>query len=142
MKKFVLVGSLLLFSVAICGAQRATPPRYAPAQIQRGKYLTRSVAMCVQCHSPRDEEFNVIEARIFEGAPVPVSVPVQMQYANWAGEAPNIRGLITYTDDQAIRLLTTGIARNGAPPRPPMPPFRLTREDADAVVAYLRSLAK
>lgn len=52
-----------------------------------------------------------------------------------------IKGLTGYTDEQEIRLLTTGITRNGTPPRPPMPPFRLTREDAAAVVAYLRSLS-
>jgi hypothetical protein len=32
------------------------------------------------------------------------------------------------------------MGRNGAPPDPPMPQFRMSRGDAEAIVAYLRSL--
>jgi mono/diheme cytochrome c family protein len=39
-----------------------------------------------------------------------------------------------------IRLLTTGVWRDGQRLRPPMPQFRMSREDAESVVAYLRSL--
>jgi hypothetical protein len=35
----------------------------------------------------------------------------------------------------------TGRRPSGRVPDPPMPPFRLSREDAEAIVAYLRSLA-
>jgi hypothetical protein len=28
------------------------------------------------------------------------------------------------------------------PPNPPMPPFRMTRADAEAVLAYLKTLSK
>ena len=38
-------------------------------------------------------------------------------------------------------LLTTAIWTNGEPLRDPMPKFHMTRADAEAVVAYLRSLA-
>ena len=44
------------------------------------------------------------------------------------------------TDADFIKLLTTGIARTGMPPNPPMPPFRMTRADAEAVLAYLKTL--
>jgi hypothetical protein len=36
--------------------------------------------------------------------------------------------------------MMTGISRTGRPPRPPMPQFRLTRPDAEAVLAYLKSI--
>jgi mono/diheme cytochrome c family protein len=39
-----------------------------------------------------------------------------------------------------IRLLTTGVWTDGNHLRPPMPQFRMSREDAAAVVAYLRAL--
>jgi hypothetical protein len=35
----------------------------------------------------------------------------------------------------------TGIAYNGLPARPPMPQYRYSRQDAEAIVAYLKSLA-
>jgi mono/diheme cytochrome c family protein len=42
--------------------------------------------------------------------------------------------------EDAERLLQTGKSTRGYVPRPPMPPFRMTQEDAAAVVAYLKSL--
>ena len=39
-----------------------------------------------------------------------------------------------------ITLLTTGIWVTGKPLRPPMPRFHMTRADAEAVLAYLKSL--
>jgi mono/diheme cytochrome c family protein len=39
-----------------------------------------------------------------------------------------------------VTLLTTGIWNTGKELRDPMPKFHMTREDAAAVVAYLKSL--
>ena len=44
------------------------------------------------------------------------------------------------TDEDMIRLLTTGVWIDGSHLRPPMPQFRMSRDDAESVVAYLRSL--
>jgi hypothetical protein len=40
-----------------------------------------------------------------------------------------------------VTLMMTSISRTGQPPKPPMPRFRLTREDAESVLVYLKSLA-
>jgi hypothetical protein len=37
-------------------------------------------------------------------------------------------------------LLTEGITADGRVPNPPMPPFRLSHSDAEAVVEYLKSI--
>jgi hypothetical protein len=39
-----------------------------------------------------------------------------------------------------VKLLTTGIWLDGKPLRPPMPQFRMSSQDAQAVVAYLKIL--
>jgi hypothetical protein len=39
-----------------------------------------------------------------------------------------------------VKLLTTGIWTTGTQLRPPMPQFRMNRADAEAVVAYLKSV--
>jgi len=39
-----------------------------------------------------------------------------------------------------VKLLTTGIWTTGTRLRPPMPQFRMEQSDAEAVVAYLKSL--
>jgi mono/diheme cytochrome c family protein len=111
----------------------------AGASIERGKYLVEQVAMCVECHTPRDQSGQLIRAEYLRGAPVPVKAP---PYPNlkWAIKAPAIAGLPGYNKGQGVRLLTEGITASGKVPDPPMPRFRLTPADAEAVVAYLKSL--
>jgi mono/diheme cytochrome c family protein len=109
------------------------------AKVARGKYLVDQVGMCEDCHTPRDERGSLITAKYLQGAPIgfkPVApVPV------WAEKSPAIAGLPGWEDAAAIRFFMTGIGYNELPPRPPMPAYRFNRQDAEAVVAYLRSLA-
>ena len=108
------------------------------AQVSRASYLVNYVAMCVQCHTPRSADGNLDGERLFKGAPIPVRSPFPNQ--TWAFTAPAIAGLPGWTAEGAVTLLTTGRRLNGYTPKRPMPPFRLTREDAEAVAAYLQSL--
>ena len=111
------------------------PPR---KDVERGRYLVHHVAMCVQCHTPRDARGKLLELRLLQGAPVPVSSPFP---EDWAFRAPWLAGLPGRSEDDLVHLLRTGIVpRTGRPPDPPMPPFRMTEEDARAVAAYLKSL--
>jgi mono/diheme cytochrome c family protein len=43
--------------------------------IQRGEYLVRHVAMCVQCHTPRDPQGRLDETHLLQGASMPVPSP-------------------------------------------------------------------
>jgi hypothetical protein len=65
-----------------------------------------------------------------------------MPIENWPLKAPRIAGTLPASDEDMVRLLTTGIWKDGSRLRPPMPQFRMTREDAEAVVAYLRTLGR
>jgi mono/diheme cytochrome c family protein len=105
----------------------------------RGKYFVDQVAMCVECHTPRDDGGRLLRGKYLKGAPVPVKSP---PYPNmkWALKAPAIAGLPGYTAEQGVRLLTEGITSDGRRPNPPMPPFQFSRADAEAIVAYLKSL--
>lgn len=114
-------------------------PKAAPARgdAEHGRYLVEHVAMCVECHSPRDERGTLIDARLFMGAPIPVPRPPWA--GEWAEQAPRISGLPGYDDARAMRLLTEGsIGRDGRPLKRPMPTFRLTPQDAADVIAFLR----
>ena len=117
------------------GPRAQEPPDDA---ISRGRYIAQHVAMCVQCHSPRDSAGDPIPTRLFQGAPIPVRSPFAEQ--DWAFRAPHIASLPGYTREQAVRLLMEGVTASGGTPRPPMPPFRMKREDAEAVAAFLKSL--
>ncbi len=113
------------------------PGAAQPGAASRGDYLVHSVAMCVQCHSPRDERGDIIQGKEFTGAAMPVGAPYW--HPDWALRAPALAGLPGFTDDQVISLLTTGHMDGRPAPMKPMPPFRMSREDAQAIVGYLRS---
>ena len=124
------VACLVVVALTACDA--------SAADVAHGQYLVEQVAMCGECHTPRTEDGTLERARWLEGSPIPVRAPAFP--TAWAIEAPPIAGLPAYTDEQAIRLLTTGIDRSGHALRPPMPSFRLSDRDATDVVAYLRTL--
>lgn len=56
----------------------------------------------------------------------------------WAPTAPSLHGLQQLTDEQALHFLTSGELPGGRRPRPPMPPYRFSPDDARSVLAYLR----
>ena len=142
----LLSAALLLIILAKTSAQSRPPAGTAapePQQrvtgnVERGRYIAEHVAMCVECHSGRDEQGNILESERYMGAPVPAGPP----WANdWALRAPRNKGLPGYDDAMAMRLLTQGaIGRDGAQLRLPMPRFRMNNQDAADVIAFLRSL--
>jgi len=113
-------------------------PQDPDATIERGRYLVTQVGMCQDCHTPRDENGMLLEDKWLQGSLIKFSPLMEMP---WADAAPGIAGLPGYTDDDAKRLLTSAVSRTGEPLRPPMPPYKFSNEDADAVISYLRSLA-
>jgi hypothetical protein len=79
------------------------PPEYAMPRgnPEHGRYLAERVAMCVECHSGRDSQGNIIDSERYLGSELPFVVP-----PGWATRAPRNRGLPGYTDEMAMRLLT------------------------------------
>lgn len=138
---FLSIVCALIFSSVLLtadGSSQSTPLNGGDL-VSRGKYIVEDVAMCVECHTPRDDKGRLIEAENLKGAPVPVKPPEYPQM-RWALRAPAIAGMIGYTEQEGVRLLTSGETRDGRVPDPPMPPFRMSVRDAEAVVAYLKSL--
>jgi mono/diheme cytochrome c family protein len=142
-----LAAAMLLVVVQLSGAQQRAVAAAAPessaspgtgGNLEHGRYLVERVVMCAECHSTRDSQGNVVPGTRFKGGPMPGR---PMWPVDWPEAFPRIAGLPGYTDAQAIRLLTQGaIKRDGTQLRAPMPRFRMTPEDAAAVVAYLRSM--
>lgn len=106
-------------------------------QIERGRHLVQDVALCADCHAPRLPTGEFDRARWLQGAPIGFKPTMEMP---WTLAAPPLAGLANYTDEQVRRVLTTGVRPDGSAPLPPMPAFHLQAEEADAVIAYLRSL--
>lgn len=119
-------------------AQHAGKMSGATSDVARGKYLVEGVAMCGQCHTPRDGNGNPDQRRWLQGAPIRWLSPDNDP--NWPLSAPRIGGTPPANDADMVKLLTTGIWTTGERLRAPMPQFRMERSDAEAMVAYLKSL--
>jgi mono/diheme cytochrome c family protein len=141
------IALVLLFIAAghnLTNAQDAKPARDAAKEsgsgslVDRGKYIVVGIAACGTCHTPRKDNGEFDYSRWLAGASVPYLSA--RSDPDWPILAPRIAGLPPMTDVQMITLLTTGIADTGKPLRAPMPTFHMTPADAQAVLAYLKSL--
>lgn len=116
------------------------PPR--SDQVAYGEYLAQ-IGHCTQCHTPLVdgvEDFS----RVGAGMNI---YPMPFGY-EWAAVAANITshetlGIGAWTDDEIKRAIVYGISRDGRE----LLPFmgfsfyeRISDEDLDAIVAYLRTL--
>ncbi|HZS04276.1 MAG TPA: c-type cytochrome [Blastocatellia bacterium] len=135
MRRLIFV-SIVMSMVITASNCSSTDPR--AGQLERGKYLVENVVMCADCHTPRDERGEFVRAKWLQGSPLEFA-PVHPMPA-WVPSAPGIAGLPQMSEAEATSLLETGATPNGRSPRPPMPSFRLSHEDAVAVAAYLKSL--
>ena len=134
----VLTFSALAWAQTPARAKESRNTSPEASGVARGKYIVEGVAMCTQCHTPRTSAGAPDTTKWLQGAPLWLKPATPI--ADWPLNAPRLAGLVPGSDDDMVKLLTTGIWRDGKPPRPPMPQFRLTRQDAKAVVAYLKSL--
>jgi mono/diheme cytochrome c family protein len=145
----LVVTGLLTAALTISEAARPTQAQEArkgttgtqaqeAGPLSRGQYIVEDVAMCGTCHTPRLPDGELDRRRWLAGAPVPY-LPAHPD-SNWPLQAPRLAGLPPTNDAGMITLLTTGVWIDGKPLRDPMPKFHMTRTDAEAVLAYLKSL--
>src|SRR5688572_2932463 len=114
--------------------------------VERGEYLAHNVAMCMDCHSKRDFtkfSFPPVHGTEGMGASFPFGEAEGIPGEIWA---PNITParLGSWTDDEIARAITTGVSKSGDTLFPIMPYYnfsRMAKEDLNAIIAYLRTLA-
>jgi hypothetical protein len=116
----------------------AAAQKTAPGDVERGRYIVEDVAMCEECHTPRDANGNLDESRQLQGAQIWIQ-PVH-PITDWANRAPALAGFVGFTDAQGEDILERGIGPNGLPIQPPMHIYHMSQADALAVIAYLRSM--
>ncbi len=109
----------------------------ANPKVERGKYLVERACMCADCHTPMTPKGEPDPTKWLHGANLMFNPKIPIP--DWVDQSPTLAGLVGYTDAQVLQILQNGL-KDGKPLRPPMPRFRFNREDAEAIVAYLRSL--
>jgi mono/diheme cytochrome c family protein len=126
---------LVITSGAAAGSGSASK-----AMVARGEYLVKAIGQCADCHTPMNEKGEYVMDKWLQGTKLDFAPTVPIP--NFADASPNIAGLVGWEDEKAVQFFMTGLAPNGQPARPPMPRYKMNRADAEAVVAYLKSLRK
>jgi mono/diheme cytochrome c family protein len=134
----VAVAGVLFAGAALTSSAAAGGSVSKQQQIARGEYLVKGLAGCGDCHTPMNEKGEPVMDQWLHGSKLFFAPTVPIP--NWADTSINIAGLPGWDEQAALKLLMTGLAPDGKPPRPPMPQYRMNRQDAEAVVAYLKSL--
>lgn len=127
------------------------PPAYGPPvesvaevpaglTVEYGEYLAGPLAHCMECHTPMGPQGPMVDTDLGRGGfefhgPWGVSVAHNLTSSE--------DGLAEYTDDEIKAMIVDGKRPDGEPMLPPMPYgylARMTPQDLDAIVLYLRSL--
>jgi mono/diheme cytochrome c family protein len=142
--RFALAGGIALLALLMVSApqaqeaKRPAAPAASGGDVARGAYIVNSVAMCPTCHTPRTSDGQLNQHEWLQGGPI-VYLPSQPT-PNWPLYEPRIGGTLPTSDSGMITLLTTAVWIDGTELRDPMPKFHMNRADAEAVVAYLKSV--
>jgi mono/diheme cytochrome c family protein len=136
----ILLMAALTVSISFAQKRFALAPPADKTQIERGRYLVEEVAKCPECHTPRKVNGELNQDAWLRGAPTWIR-PVTPT-SSWADRAPALAGFPSFTEEQGERILEQGTGPEGEPLRPPMHIYHLTHADAQAVIAYLKSLPR
>ena len=112
------------------------------AKVARGKYLVEEVARCQDCHTPKMDNGNFIKSQWMKGTTMNLAPAAPV--AGWHATSPDVTpaGAVwkRWGEEGMVNFLVTGKNPRGGTAGPPMPPYMLKREDAEAIVAFLKSL--
>ena len=143
-RRLIFVAAIVAAAVVVGGERKSAKAQQQETpnkgDIERGRYLVENVAMCGECHTPRDENGNLRQDAWLRGAPIWIR-PVP-PIKNWADRAPALAGFPSFTEAEGERVLEKGIGPEGEDLRPPMHIYHMNPADAKAIIAYLKSLPR
>ena len=141
-RQVLFVCGFVVVAIAIsANAFQKKSPKPAPStkeEVDRGHYLVEEIAKCPECHTPRKPNGELDGEAWLQGAPIWIRPVPNIQ--PWADQAPALAGLPNFTDPQMEKVLEQGTGPNGEALRPPMHIYHMNRQDARAIIAYLKSL--
>jgi Cytochrome c len=128
--------------VLCCGAGAGAAAQSGAGAVAYGKYLVEEVAKCQDCHTPRTSTGELDKTKWLKGAMV--DFQPDRETKQWRKLAPDVTSssdlFKTWREDGMVKYLETGLGPHGHPANPPMPAYKLRPHDAQAIVAYLKTL--
>jgi mono/diheme cytochrome c family protein len=133
-----LTKTFLIFTVAFASQGFAQSDKIA-----RGKYLVEEVARCQECHTPKLSDGQFDKDKWLKGTTLNVQ-PIEA-IKGWHKASPDLTATGRlwqgrWGQPALMKLLSTGLGPSGKPADPPMPMYKMTQDDAEAVVEYLKTL--
>jgi len=122
------------------GAEKPMRDSALKDPVKRGFYLV-TIGHCMECHTPDvNERWDYTNdlgkgGRVFKG---PFGTTVSRNITSH-----KVKGIGVWSDSEIKRAITKGVRRDGSKLKPPMGYAwyaRMTEEDLDAIVAYLRTV--
>jgi mono/diheme cytochrome c family protein len=129
-------------ALALLLAGLAASAAFADPQVERGKYLV-TIGGCGDCHTPGALLGKPDESRLLGGSDVGFAVPGLGVFVGRNLTPDKQTGLGDWTSAQIIAAITTGKRPDGRVLAPVMPwpaLSHLTKADAEAIAAYLKSI--
>jgi len=99
---------------------------------RRGRYLTEEVAKCQECHTQRLASGELDRSAWLRGSTKSGMVSPDI--------TPGGRLWKRWGENGMLRFLLTGRNPDGAVAASPMPAYQLRRDDAEAILTYLKTL--
>lgn len=122
------------------GAEKPYTEAMLTDKVKKGFYLA-TIGHCMECHTPMGARGRDFEGRLGAGGfefPGPWGKSVSRNVTS-----SKTKGLGDWTDAEIKRAITQGVSRDGSKLKPPMGYelyAKMTADDLDAVVAWLRTL--
>ena len=126
-----------MLAVPLIGSAFAVAGQAGSDLVSRGKELTEQVAKCQKCHTRRAATGQLDKGAWLRGAPTNPG-------GKSAAYAPDITAggnvWMLWGEAGMLQFLEKGTSPAGGKPSVHMPAFKLRHDDAEAIVAYLKSL--
>jgi mono/diheme cytochrome c family protein len=122
------------------GAEKPMSEAELKDPVKRGFYLV-TIGHCMECHTPLTADHKHDFSNLGKGGQTfrgPFGTSVARNITQHKA-----KGIGAWSDDEIKRAITQGVSRDGSKLKPPMAYFlyaRMTPDDVNAIVAYLRTL--
>ena len=100
------------------------------------------MARCQECHTPKLPDGQFDKEKWMKGAVLNIQ-PIEL-VKGWHKTSPDVtrsgRLWMKWGEATLVKFLTTGNNPSGKPADAPMPTYKMSQDDAEAIVDYLKTL--